>query len=61
MGNEQDRGEQSDLLIRAVVLVLGEGLRPNVEEVVGDFEKIHKSRRRVRIEVDLETWAYQYA
>ena len=48
-------------MIRAVVLVLGEGLRPNVEEVVGDFEKIHKSRRRVRIEVDLETWAYQYA
>ncbi len=60
--NEHDPvGEQSDLLIRAVILALAEGLRPNVAEVVRDFEKIHKSCRRVRIEVDPETLAYQYA
>ncbi len=60
--NDEDPiGEQSDLLIRTLTMALGEGLKERLEEVVRDFAQIRESRRRVRIEVNSETMAYQYA
>jgi putative zinc finger/helix-turn-helix YgiT family protein len=50
--NNEDRiGEQSDRLIRAVVLTLGAGLQRKAAEVVRAFPQIKPSSRK-RLEVD---------
>ena len=56
-------GEKSDLLIRAVVLHLGRGLRDEGEQAVLAFEQINEesSLPPQRIEVDSETLKYEYA
>jgi len=55
-------GQQSDLLVRTVVLSLGEGLQSHAGEVVRRFEHIRKPpRSTVRLEIDPETMDYQYA
>lgn len=54
-------GEQSDRLIRAVTLALGEGLKDRIEEIVRAFGCIQETRREVRIEMDARTLSYQYA
>jgi putative zinc finger/helix-turn-helix YgiT family protein len=56
-------GSKSDLLIRAVALHLGRGLREDAEEVVRSFEQIDEESTKAphRIEVDSETLEYAYA
>jgi putative zinc finger/helix-turn-helix YgiT family protein len=56
-------GSKSDLLIRAVALHLGSGLREQAEEVVRGFEQIDEESPRAprRIEVDSETLEFAYA
>ncbi len=53
-------GEQSDRLIRAVTLALGEGMKGNMEQVVRSFPEIQESRE-VRIEIDPQAKSYHYA
>jgi putative zinc finger/helix-turn-helix YgiT family protein len=56
-------GSKSDLLIRAVALNLGRGLRDNAEQITRDFEHIDEESTASpnRIEVDSETLEYEYA
>jgi putative zinc finger/helix-turn-helix YgiT family protein len=56
-------GSKSDLLIRAVALNLGRGLRDNAEQITRDFEHIDEESTASpnRIEVDSETLDYGYA
>jgi YgiT-type zinc finger domain-containing protein len=56
-------GSKSDLLIRAVALNLGRGLRDNAEQITRDFEHIDEESTAPpnRIEVDSETLEYEYA
>jgi transcriptional regulator with XRE-family HTH domain len=52
--NNQDKiGEQSDRLIRTIVLTLGEGLQKKAAEVVRAFPEIRETTRK-RLEVDAE-------
>ena len=53
-------GEQSDRLIRAVTLALGEGMKGKMEQVVRSFPEIQESRN-VRIEIDPQAKSYHYA
>jgi putative zinc finger/helix-turn-helix YgiT family protein len=59
--NDDNIGEQSDLLIRSIALALGDGLKQKVEQMVRDFEKIRKPKRPVQFDVNAETQEYQYA
>jgi DNA-binding transcriptional regulator YiaG len=60
--NNEDRvGPQSDRLIRAVALALGDGLREGQEEAVRDFAQIQDLRKPVCIELNTETMAVSYA
>jgi DNA-binding transcriptional regulator YiaG len=56
-------GSKSDLLIRAVVLNLGRGMRDKAEQITRDFEHIDEDSKASsrRIEVDSETLEYEYA
>ena len=56
-------GSKSDLLIRAVALNLGRGLRDNAEQITRNFEHIDEESTAPpnRIEVDSETLEYEYA
>ena len=56
-------GSKSVLLIRAVALNLGRGLRDNAEQITRDFEHIDEESTAPpnRIEVDSETLEYEYA
>ena len=56
-------GSKSDLLIRAVALNLGRGLRDNAEQITRDFEHIDEESTAPpnRIEFDSETLEYEYA
>jgi len=56
-------GSKSDLLIRAVALNLGRGLRDEAEQVTRNFEYIDEESTAPpkRIEVDSETLEYEYA
>ena len=56
-------GSKSDLLIRAVALNLGRGLRDEAERVTRNFEHIDEESTAPpkRIEVDSETLEYEYA
>lgn len=56
-------GSKSDLLIRAVALNLGRGLRDDAEQITRDFEHIDEESTAPpkRIEVDSETLEYEYA
>ncbi len=60
--NNQDKiGEQSDRLIRSIALALGDGLKERMEEIVRMFPRIHKSKRRPRLECDAESLSVSYA
>ncbi len=60
--NREDRvGAQSDRLIRAVALALGEGLKEGQEEAVRGFSGIQDLRKPVCIEVNAQTLDYAYA
>jgi putative zinc finger/helix-turn-helix YgiT family protein len=56
-------GSKSDLLIRAVALNLGRGLRNEAEKIIRNFEHIDEESTAPpnRIEVDSETLEYEYA
>lgn len=59
--NGEDRvGGQSDLLIRMVVVSLGEGLRDQLDNVVRNLAQVRRSRRHMRIDLKPETMEYQY-
>lgn len=59
--NDDPVGPQSDRLIRAVALALGEGLKDAQERVIKSFAGIHDSPRRVSIQMNTSTMSYQYA
>lgn len=56
---------QTDRLVRMIVLALGDGLSEKLDEIVRDFLNIRhtktKKSRRVPIEVDTAKMTYQYA
>jgi transcriptional regulator with XRE-family HTH domain len=58
--DEQDRGERADLLIRAVVMALGEGLSQYSERVVRGFPAIEGVWRELRYEIDPEARTCDY-
>lgn len=58
--NDDKVGEQSDLLIRALTLALGSGLKEKIEEAVREFENINRKLKPVRIGINAETMEYQY-
>jgi YgiT-type zinc finger domain-containing protein len=47
-------GSRSDLLIRALAVILGEGLKEDREKAVNNFPKIEDGPRKVRWELDPE-------
>jgi len=60
--NNEDRvGDQSERLIRLLVLALGEGLQEYTVSTVEGFPHIRDRKPPVRIEVDSEKMSYQYA
>jgi len=59
--NEDPVGDQSDRLIRAIALALGEGLKRGQEEAVREFARIQDLRRPVGIEMNVETMSFHYA
>jgi len=58
--NEDKIGDQSDRLIRAVAIALGEGLQKKIGEVVKSFPEIRQSARR-RIELNVEDYSWKVA
>ena len=60
--NNDDRvGNQSDRLIRLLVLALGEGLQSSTASTIEVFLRIKDRKPPVRIEIDSEKMSYQYA
>jgi DNA-binding transcriptional regulator YiaG len=60
--NDEDKiGEQSDRLIRAVALALGEGLKERTEQVIRSFPQIQKSKKRPGIDMDPESLSFSFA
>jgi DNA-binding transcriptional regulator YiaG len=59
--NEDPIGLQSDLLARAVVISLDKQLEKRAADHIRAFEKIANKQKRVRVEVDAERLAYEYA
>lgn len=59
--NDDKIGDQSDRLIRSITVALGDGLKERMEEVVRVFCRIHKSKRRPKIECDAESLSVSYA
>jgi DNA-binding transcriptional regulator YiaG len=58
--DEHKIGAQSDRLIRAIALSLGEGLKVKLEEVIRKFPEIQDEPAAVRIDVDTEKMSYKY-
>ncbi len=59
--NGEDKvGAQSDRLIRAIALSLGEGLKGKLEEVIRKFPEIQDEPVDVRIDMDTEKMSYKY-
>jgi len=59
--NDEDKiGAQSDRLIRAIALSLGEGLKGKLEEVIRKFPEIRDEPTAVRIDMDTEKMSYRY-
>ena len=59
--NEDPISHQSDRLIRAVTLALGEGLKEKLEEIVRLFGQIEESRSDLRIDINPGEMSYKYA
>ncbi len=58
--DEHKIGAQSDRLIRAIALSLGEGLKVKLEEVIRKFPEIQDEPAAVRIDVNTEKMSYKY-
>jgi YgiT-type zinc finger domain-containing protein len=54
-------GSKSDLLIRMLTVILGEGLKEDCEKVVNNFPKIAEGPRKVRWELDPEHLTVAFA
>jgi len=59
--NDDPVGEQSDRLIRATVVILGEGLQASQKQTVEKFPAIKSKPRHLGIQMDAKTLAYHYA
>lgn len=59
--NEDPIGVQSDLLARAVVISRDKRLEKRAADHIRAFEKIADKQKRVRVELDPEKLAYEYA
>lgn len=59
--NDDKVGAQSDLLIRAIALALGDGLKEKAEQYVRLFGGIQRKRRSVRFNVDPQKNEVEYA
>ncbi len=61
--NDEDPiGAQSDLLVRAVALMLGEGLQERAGEFVRDFERIESKRKsHLQLNLNVRTLQFEYA
>jgi hypothetical protein len=53
-------GYQSDRLIRAVALCLGDNLKGHIEEIVRAFPDIEETIRAIQYQIDAETKEVQY-
>lgn len=59
--NDEDRvGDQSDRLIRAIALGLGEGLKEKIEQTMRSFPRIAETRD-VQIDMNCRDMSYRYA
>jgi len=54
-------GEQSDRLIRTVILALGDGLEMELRKAVLQFPEISRDIRPAKIEMDPSKMSYKYA
>ena len=59
--NEDKIGEQSDRLIRAVAVALGEGLEVKMEQVIRSFPQIQKSKKRPGLEMNPKNLSFSFA
>jgi len=58
--NEQELGERADRLIRAVALILGEGLEEHRQEIVRSFPQIEEVIRDIEYNLDPESQTCEY-
>jgi YgiT-type zinc finger domain-containing protein len=59
--DHEPAGARSDLLIRSVTVVLGEGLRADSERIVKNFPTIQDGAKKVRWEIESEHMTVVYA
>ena len=59
--NDDRPGRQSDRLIRAVIVALGEGLKQTMEKVIRGFVGIENSALRPTMIMDPGSMEYEYA
>jgi putative zinc finger/helix-turn-helix YgiT family protein len=59
--NEQSLGERADRLIRAVTLILGDGLDEHRQEIVMSFPQIEEVIRDIEYNLDPESQTCEYA
>jgi len=59
--NEEPIGLQSDLLARAIVVSHDKRLEKRAADHIRAFENIADQQKRVRVEVDPQKLAYEYA
>jgi hypothetical protein len=57
---DQALGAQSDRLIRAVVVGLGEGMKEKLEQTIRNFAEIKKTSKHVRLDLYPETKEIRY-
>jgi YgiT-type zinc finger domain-containing protein len=58
--NRESVGSKTDLLIRAIVVSLGRGLLPEVEQAVRKFSRIDDTQRTVIVELNPENLSFEY-
>lgn len=59
--NDDPVGEQSDRLIRAIAMALGNGLKKEIESAVRSFPDIRSDVKKLSIRLDPETMSYEFA
>jgi DNA-binding transcriptional regulator YiaG len=59
--NDDPVGEQSDRLIRTVVLAMDDKLKEKLREVIKSFPKIEKKHQDDQLEINPSNMSYQYA
>ena len=59
--NADPVGEQSDRLIRTIVLGLDKGLRAELEHVIRQFSEIQTEPKKISIRMDPAKMSFEYA